>query len=334
MTPPLSIVMASHNDADQTVITLSSIRETAPDDVEVIVVDDCSATPLKHYVQEDEHTKLVTNRYRCGCGPSRHIGASHATGEWLLIVDSHMRFKRGWFECWEQINKCDLNGSPPVWRSGPPTTIFCATCCGLDTDHMDVNNPVSEYQGATMNFHGPDRHAKVPKDQVFEATWLPSKPVIEDGAEIPAIMGACYFISRDWFFHLGALRFLRTWGCDEQMLSLKSWLAGGSVRLAKLVKIGHKFLIDGKERQKFGVPPGHVLWNKFFAINTLLPREPAGRLSALVASVYGREAHDLEAATRMYRDDYHLIAQEREYNRSIFTRDLAWYCKRFGIPMP
>jgi glycosyltransferase involved in cell wall biosynthesis len=321
--PPLSIVMASCNDANQTVLTIASIRETAPEDVEIIVVDDCSATPLVHYVKRDERTHLVTNAQRCGCGPSRHIGAMYASADWLLICDSHMRFEKGWFEKWEKTTLLPFQMERSVW---------CATCLGLDSKHMEPENPVSEYHGATMNFYGTDRLKLNAPMQVFEAVWLPKSEEPEDGAEIPAVMGAAYFVSRDWFLHLSPTRYLRTWGCDEQMISMKSWLAGGSVRMAKSVRIGHKFLMKN-EVQRFGVPQGHVIWNKMFAITTLLPDDLATCLFEKLTN-NPKEQRDVEVAKKMFRDDYHLVAQERAFNQSIFVHDAYWYADKFRIPLP
>ena len=322
MTASLSIIITSHNDPEQTALTMASIRETAPSHVEVVIVDDCSATPLHHYIKPNEQTKLIRNHHRCGCGPSRHIGALNAGGEWLLICDSHMRFTPGWFEAWNRY---------PV---GPDSErmVFCATCLGLDSEHMDVNNPVGEYHGATLSLYGPDRNDPKGPMQVFEAVWWLESSDPDDGRELAAIMGACYFVSRDWFLFLSPTRYLRTWGCDEQMISLKSWLAGGSVRLAKSVKIGHKFLIKGKEKQCWGAPHGDFVWNKLFAMNTLLPPDLAVKLSNLLLS--GSATGDNEAAKRLYRDNYHIVATERAMNKTLFTRDFDWYCAKFGIPLP
>jgi len=317
----LSIIITCCNDNDECRQTIQSIRATAGDEPEIIVVDDCSATPLSAgYITPELNAKLVSNAHRCGCGPSRHIGALHATGDWLLIIDSHMRFTEGWFHPDMELFT---------------DTIYCATCLALDSKHMDPNNPVSEYHGATMNFYGPDRNSATPgKMQVFEAVWLPKDKQPNDGDEIPAIMGAAYFISRDWFFRLGATRFLRTWGCDEQMLSIKSWLAGGEVRMLKSVRIGHKFLLPD-ERQGFAPPMGHVLWNKIFAINTLLPEAMAERMMTLLQSnTPAKEQRDILAALDLMRRDWHLIAQERACNATIFKHDIRWYADKFGIPLP
>lgn len=330
MNPPLSIIIASHNDANQTALTLASIRETATPDVEVIVVDDCSATPLCHYVKPDEHTKLVTNRHRCGCGASRHIGALHATADWLLLCDSHMRFSQGWLEAWRKFDLSEGGTTAQLEKNN--MNVYCATCLGLDSKHMDVNEPTCEYHGATFNLFGPDRNNPKNPPQVFECVWLPREPDVKDGDELPAVMGAAYFISRSWFFELSALRFLSMWGGDEQALSLASWLAGGSVRMARSVRIGHKFLIEGREVQAWSAPPGVIVFNKLFLVNAMLETSIADRLTGLLlANVDPREA---DAAKKLYRDQYFIVAQERARYRKLFTRSFAWYCDKFQIPVP
>lgn len=330
MNPYLSIIITSHNDAEETVRTIQSLKSTlTPDDlVEILLIDDCSATPLASYMSIiGDGVKLITNTFRCGCGPSRHIGALHASGYWLLLVDSHMRFTPGWYQAWEET-------VAPAQRPGDSCplahTVWCATCLGLDSKHMDVRAPASVYHGATMNFLGPDRNPPH-KEQIFEAVWLPKSQEPEDLQEIPVVMGACYFIPRNWFLHLAPTRFLRTWGCDEQMISLKTWLAGGCVRMAKNVRIGHKFL-TGTEKQPWGCPVGHVLWNKLFAINTLFPFELCKKLTERILA--GNQTPDLEAARRLFKTDFYLVGQEWAFNRSIFTRSVEEYAKKFNIQLP
>lgn len=324
MTPPLSIITASHNDATETVNTLKSVRETSPPDVEVVVVDDCSCTSLVHYVKPDEHTKLVSLSHRIGCGPSRHIAAMQARGDWLFIVDSHVRFKPGWFDEWralpsrypeEEFNK----------------TLFCGTCLGLTSKNMDVHNPTSRYHGATLNLYGPDRNNPKAPRQVYEAVWLPREPEPQDGQELAAVMGACYLINREWFLRLSATRFLYPWGCDEQNLSIATWLAGGTVRLAKNIEVGHKFLLPN-EKQSFGVPPGSVVFNKLASMASLLPPPVAAKLIPLLLD--STEQRDREVAKRMFKDLYFLVATQKAHFQSIFVREFSWYCEKFHIPVP
>lgn len=325
----LSVIITSHNDFDETQKTVCSLKSTLKpeDNVEIILIDDCSATPLHCLPFEYLNgIRLITNRWRCGCGPSRHIGALHAEGDYLLFLDSHMRFPNGWYQEW--LVATYRPGQNVIWDE---RTVFCATCLGLDSKHMDPEHPATIHHGATMNFLGPDRfHPE--KEQVFESVWLPKKPEPQDGQELGACMGACYFVSRNWFLHLSPTRYLRTWGGDEQMLSLKSWLAGGSVRLAKNVRIAHKFLIEGKEKQPWAAPVGHVTWSKLFAINTLLPEDMAAKLTEKLLA----QTNPLDAdwARRALKADWFLVATERALNRTLFTRDIEWFAKKFNIPLP
>lgn len=316
----LSIIITSINDPEQTLLTIASIRETAGDGPEIIVVDDCSSTSLIHWIKPQANLKLICNRYQCGCGPSRHIGALAASNDFLLFIDSHMRFTPGWFEIWHK----DMMMLPM-----PFETVACATCLGLDSKHMDVSKPVMQYYGATMNFYGPDR-GKPDKMQVFEAIWTPEADEPENGGELPAVMGACYFVAKAWFLKLGATRFLRSWGCDEQMLSLKSWLAGGECRMLKDVRIGHKFLIPG-EHQGFKPPLGHVIWNKLFAVHTLCDFELATRFTE---KLYFTHDRDVEAAQVRFKQDYHVVGQEIAYNADLLKYGVRWYADKFKLALP
>ena len=330
----LSVVMASLNDQDECLETIRSIRQTAGDAVEIVVVDDCSGSPYTsdQRFSQFKNVTIICNMHRCGCGPSRHLGAMAAKGEWLLICDSHMRFEPGWFEAaTAAVTAVDPRYN--IVMHDAYRTVWCATCIGLDRDHMDMAKPASgPYYGATFNFHGPDRQKKGLM-QTLECVWLkPGELDQNDGAEIPAVMGAAYFVSRQWFLHTAPTLFLRTWGGDELMISMKSWMAGGSVRLLRNVRIGHRFPVAG-ERKRFGLPPGHAAFNKVMAAHTLFPAPVAKKLVDWVLSECS--AQDRDAAELLTRQDWHIIAQEGHRNRSmLFTRSVDWLCSKFQIPMP
>src|SRR5438128_3220069 len=93
----LSILITNLNDSVQLKETISSIRLTAPE-AEIVVVDDASTEPFSFSPEGGGPDLFIRNEARCGVGPSRHIGALHAAGDWLLIVDSHMRFVPGWYD--------------------------------------------------------------------------------------------------------------------------------------------------------------------------------------------------------------------------------------------
>lgn len=316
----LSVVFATLNDQKEAVATIKSIRDTAGDKVQIVVVDDGSATPLAAMCSNEElrHAVVVTNAHRCGVGPSRTIGVQVANGDYILICDSHCRFMPGWYEVLMEAFK-------------QPHGVLCGQCLAFDSKHMPkdpVFECVTTYQGGTLNVCGPDKQNKA-KTQVMEGVWMP--PPVEDKQELPCVMGACYAMSRGWFLQIDPLRNLRSWGVDEVMLSVKTWLAGGECRYLEGMKIGHKFLLK-HERQPFNVPSGDTTWNKLFAIHTLCPTHLANRLSdELRKTVHPQE---WTLATSMLKRDWFLVAQEQARNRRLFVHDLSWLAQKFNLPLP
>jgi hypothetical protein len=171
-------------------------------------------------------------------------------------VDSHCRFTPGWDD--------ELRDS----LLDHPSALICGSMIGFDAKTpFERGKP---YFGATWHFTGNDTKGR---PQVFECVWQP-----DTGAgiqyTIPAPMGACYGMLRNEYLRLGGLQYLRSWGCDESVLSLKFWLCGGGVILNKNLKIGHRFR-TGRERVPFPISEVDRLYNKLFCIHTLLPVDRA-----------------------------------------------------------
>lgn len=304
--PKLSIVITCLEDPDLP-NTLKSIHDTSGDRCEVVVVFDGSS---RQFPCESD-PKVIVNSHRCGVGPSRTIGVHAATGDYVMIIDSHMRFKPGWYD--EVMRRVE----------GREKTIHCAVCAGLDSKNMDVNNPKGRYYGARLELFGRDPN-RIGSYRILEAAWNKEAP--EDDAELSCLMGACYVMPREWFLHIEALRFLRSWGCDEQMLSIKSWLAGGDVRLMRDVEVGHVFL-QGDEKPSYKTPVGHVAYNKIFLSNTLLPDVTLSEDQWV--AVYG--GGELSTGMKLASADAHLFETEIARNKSIFKHSFQWYTERFGI---
>lgn len=309
----LTVICTSINDREL-VNTVQSIRDTAGDKPKLVLVDDMSSTPIAN-PDPLGLAKVIHNRFQCGVGPSRHIGVIAAQSDYVLLCDAHMRFTPGWYEAlMDRLT------------SGSPTTVYCTTCLALQTNRMDPANPVSEYNGATLNVYGPGR-VKPGETQVMEPCWLP-KDQVPDNGEVPLVLGANYAMRRDWFLKLSALRCLRTIGSDEVMLSVKSWLAGGDCRLIRTVRIGHRFTLP-RERQSFDVMPGVTTFNKLFCIHTLMPSGIANYLAEKLQAL--SQPREWTAAMALLRQDWQHVAAEQACNASLFVRQFRWFCERFGI---
>jgi len=312
----LSVIIAALNEPHETLNrTIKSCYDTSDGQAEIVLVDDCSSTPLR-YMAVDPRVKIVENAHRCGVGPSRTIGVHHASGEYVLIIDAHNVFFGNWYA--EAMRRIE----------GRPKTVHCATCLGLDSNHMDPANPVGEYHGATINVCGPDRNG-ASHEQVLECVWG-SKDTPDD-AEIAAVMGACYFLPRAWFLKLDPLANLHSWGSDELFLSVKSWLAGGDCRLMNNVRICHKFTLP-KERQPFSVPPGATVFNKLLGIYSLTPPPLAQMLAERFKGTV--DAREWQAGYEMFRNDYSAVAVELARNKGLFVHDFGWLAAKFGLTLP
>lgn len=306
----ISILIASLNDPDIS-NTIASIYATTGGRAEVVVVDDNSKVPVTN--PPNCYAKIMRNKFRMGCGASRHIAAIHATQEYLLIVDSHMRFVPGWYDAAIERIK------------DRPKTLHCAAMVGIDASNMDLNNPQALYYGGMLNVFGKDRNNAF-RNQILEAVWADEQA--GDDYEIPCVLGACYFIPREWFLHIGGLQGIRAWGSDEELLSIKTWLAGGEVRLAKTIRIAHKFRLK-TEKVPFSTPHQFRVYNKLFCIHTLLPRDLATKLISKFpkGAVFSR-------ACEMIQNDLGVISNIQAENQRLFERDFYWLAKKFSLPLP
>ena len=75
--------------------------------------------------------------------------------------------------------------------------------------------------------------------------------------------------TKDWFFHIKGLGQTMMWGSEEPILSVKSWFAGGDVRLMKSVKLGHKF----RDQSPYSTNFSHIHYNKIAYMYMLFPPE-------------------------------------------------------------
>lgn len=298
----LSICIPVLNDNEELDRTVSSIRATSPADVEIIIVDDSSINPVK---PQDGSCSVIRLKTRLGAGRARHIAALASAGKFLLLLDAHMRFVPGWYE--SMMNRMALDGS----------AVWCTSCPGLDKEHANVMEPVGVYTGANLVLHDPK------SGLVFEGVW--KSPEEGDDYEVPCLMGGAYFVRRDWFFKIGGLEHNRMWGSEEPSLSIRTWLAGGSVRLAKDVRIGHMF----RSRSPYATDMSYLYYNKLRAMKTMFPNDAYEYLKSKMPA-----DGSTMSALRTLAMDPGSVEIERRYNLSIAKFDLDWLCQKFNISQP
>lgn len=88
----LSILIAVYNTEKFLPKCLDSLRYNDYKDLEIIAVDDCSTDSsleiLQRYAAEDSRFKVIHLEQNGGLAHARNIALNHATGEWVMMLDS------------------------------------------------------------------------------------------------------------------------------------------------------------------------------------------------------------------------------------------------------
>src|SRR5210317_54201 len=94
----LSIVIPLYNEQDDVLVTLDELVKTdfgdLLDEVEFIVVDDCSSDNsyenVRKYISDKPNFKLIKHEINQGKGAAVKTGFSHATGDVFFIQDADL----------------------------------------------------------------------------------------------------------------------------------------------------------------------------------------------------------------------------------------------------
>jgi hypothetical protein len=181
-----------------------------------------------------------------GCGISRHRAIENATGDIIVIIDAHMILPKGW-----DTAVLDHFAGPKNAKD-----VLCGRMVAMD----EWGKMGKLYSGAELvlksSCHGVGFTA-------LQGVWK-DQPL----GEIGCCMGAFYAFRKGWYAQMGQpLGVLQGWGCDEEMLSLGSWLMGGRVVLAD-IRAAHLMQKPGRYAPEPG-QHGRVWRNRFRLINLL-----------------------------------------------------------------
>lgn len=112
-----SIIIPVYNRPDEVEELLESIATQVRPDIEVIVVEDGSSVSCKEVVARYEGRMNVHYYYKENGGPAlaRNYGATHASGSYLIILDSDVVLPPGYFDAVDkglEKEQCEAFGGP------------------------------------------------------------------------------------------------------------------------------------------------------------------------------------------------------------------------------
>ncbi len=344
----ISVCITFKNDFEDIERTVKTLIETAKgDDYEIVVYNDGSnygTGKPRDLVMDYPHLRVINFGRTYGVGYGFDRAVEHAKGEILVIMGADIFVREGWDE--KVANAVQSN----------PNTLGCAVCIGLNPEKMDMNDPkcFKRYGADLLFFVGADdlpltsplRARRGGYTELFKAKWLMGKKQ-DEPYEIPCLLGAFYFTSKDYYKRLGGWDTVpgnmycghRFWGHLEPYISLKSWLMGGGCTLYPDIEVGHVFArlveksIVGRRRPRVRITQldkgsrgeDWMHWNSLFMLETMIFDEE------LRQKLYKFMLPELNwsVAKQMIKRNYQGARRVREENRLKLKYDHRIFTERF-----
>ncbi|XP_014645269.1 PREDICTED: polypeptide N-acetylgalactosaminyltransferase 15 isoform X2 [Ceratotherium simum simum] len=227
--PTASVILCFHDEAWSTLLrTVHSILNTAPRALlkEIILVDDFSQqgqlkSALSEYVARLEGVKLLRSNKRLGAIRARMLGATRATGDVLVFMDSHCECHPGWLE-------------PLLSRiAGDRSRVVSPVIDVIDWKTFQYY-PSKDLQRGGLDWKLAFHWEPLPEHE-RKALQSPISPI-----RSPVLPGGVVAMDRHYFQNTGAYDPLMSpRGGENLELSLKAWLCGGSVEILPCSRVGH-----------------------------------------------------------------------------------------------
>ncbi|MGN1213701.1 MAG: glycosyltransferase family 2 protein [Bacteroidaceae bacterium] len=294
MSNQLSVVIPFLNEGEELATTLSQIRDTAKDNVDIIIVNDASTdgNNYKHIAKLFRAT-YIEHKKRLGSGASKQEGILKSKTPYFIVFDAHMRFyDKQW---WSSLCHClETN----------PNAIYCLKCKPWSAEtKKELDIPA--HGGASVEMFSDNILS------FFNLHWLKVKDTCQEVSKIPCILGACYASSLKYWKKIKGFEGLEGYGCEEIFVSLKAWMEGSGCYLTNKITVGHLF----RKEFPYIVGKNESILNKLYIADTLLPEDHKIR-------VFNNVKQLLYMTHLQYqKKDMHAIAEAKAYYASIFKEN-------------
>ncbi len=303
----LTLVIPFLNEGEEVANTVKSAREHVGNNVDIIVINDCSTDG---YNYEDDLKGLnvlyVKNRISIGAAASKDKGARLSTTPYFILLDAHMRFyDRHWFNRYiEELEKDDNR----------------ILCC--QTRWLSKNNGVvkegnkADTRGAFLRFDDIVLMPGIHWDNYEHNGHL-------GGDKIPAVLGATYGASKRFWNSIKGLQGLIHYGCEEAYMSIKAYLFGGCCSFLSDASIGHIY----REAAPYQMYYEDTVYNNFWIMQTLFPTSLCCHATSKCLQYYpemtqrllGRMAEKNEQIQEL--KSYYLKQQKRDFSYILDIND-------------
>lgn len=292
MCDKLTVIIPFLNEGEEIANTLRNLRETANDHLPILLIDDSSTDHYDYeHVANLYSAQYIKHKKRKGVAASRDEGINMINTEYFVLLDGHMRFN----QCgWDKTLLCHLLSDHKI--------VWCARTRAITKkiDGQVVWDDGAKAFGAYM--------------KLWKGSWNLGWNYIDPNPEsevvdIPCILGACYASNKKYWQYLGGLNGLLEYGLDEQMISTKVWLNGGSCKLIKKLEVGHIY----RTSFPYIVNSGICIFNRLLLTELLLPELYKSKFRNQIIAEFGTEFY-LRAIRKINVFDQIIINQKNYFS--------------------
>ena len=305
----ITVIIPFKNEGSEVAATIKSLKEMAYATFYIILINDGSDDGYDYSPLCNE-PYVTYIQHKCTLGPavSRNEGVSICKTEYFLLMDGHMRAETSG---WDKIILSILKKQDE-----------CIYCCLTDkyvmSQDIDTNKSCTVYgMGVRLDLIS------------LKYQWLYFSQKCADNMiyKIPCIMGASYCCSKRFWDKIHGLNGLISYGFEEQLLSLKTYIDGGSCKAICNVIFAHKF--RNANNVPYSTSVSDYIYNKLFIIELLYSDELKKK-----AFQYAKRISDknkFEKAMSKLIENRELIIKEKLYVKKNFLHDSNTALKKLTL---
>ena len=275
----LTVVIPFYNEGIEVVNTIKSIRQTAMDTIDIIVINDHSDDGIDYESMLKEYDVCyIQNPYRMGPAVSKEKGVQCCVTPYFILLDAHMRFYQN---DWAQLIINEL-------KKNDAQILCCQTRTLRKKGNIVTEEKTSPTYGAFVYLGS--------KNHMPNSVWNPNPNILAlktDNAL--CVLGASYASSKTYWNRIGGYHGLIGYGCEEVLISLKAWLEGGKCKLLSSVSIGHIY----KESSSTAMVCPCYIYNYLFISHLLFPTSLMCKSEAVIRSLSPNIYLDVVALLRI-----------------------------------
>lgn len=291
-----SVLIPFLNEKEEVGKTVKSVRDTAGDKVDIVVVNDCSQDGYDYKADlEPYNVRYYETDHRIGSSAGKQMCVDLCETPYFIILDAHCRF---YTENWLDI-------AIDIMENGEDSdkTVYCCACWYFHNDNDHQSPTHMKAWGGYFDYN---------IKSILSCGWNCNNFTLNEGNvpfDIPCLLGANYISSKKWWDYIGGYKGLMLYGREEPFISIKSKMAGGCVKAIPSICTGHK--TRPNNRQPYPCYCYEIAHNEMVIAYICLP-EKFEKLMTVWDSLYSANPAIFTDAQRLFKSHIDELVQLRE----------------------